>query len=76
MREHGDFLQVQHFFVNGVDQTLTSEKGAGKACAHAQWGGGTATSVGPSPSKLDPATTPTGGQSRFTPVTCLTAQKG
>lgn len=29
VREHGDFLQVQRFLVNGVDQTLTSEEGAG-----------------------------------------------
>lgn len=49
VRVHGDFLQVQHFLVNGVDQTLTSEEGPGKVWAHARW------VAGPSPSKLDPS---------------------
>lgn len=36
VREHGDFPHVQHLVI-GVDQTLTSEDGAGKGGAHAQW---------------------------------------
>lgn len=60
VREHGDFPHVQHFLVIGVDQTLTSEEGAGKGWAHAQWVAEPRRQWATSPSKLDPATTPTG----------------
>lgn len=60
------------FLVSGVDQTLTSEEGAGKGWAHAQW------VVEPRRQGAPPHliwTTPTGGQCRFTPVACLNKVK-